>query len=406
MNSNRHINTDSGSSLFIPKELLLIDVMLNIKQILATTTSALATTSLPASRVSQGNNLFLDYASQCLNQIRSKLNVNLSSAEIDQYQPYEQVRPAIINHIKCHQFDKRYNITTHKITPKLSYSTSECQLPQSPSTLHEIPDYALNLMRRGDIELTQQNKVKRSELMNSLSEILDKKGESTAQFDDPEQILPKCVLLHQIAYSGTPNLLLFESLKCDRDVFYLAMFLYYINPYKLEKYGRLNQVLRIIESSVLGNGSIVEDDWLLFESLVMGNNLTNAKLRNLDKKESSVVLTKLESILIEVNKSYYEYDLVDMLRHLRNAETGYEMELEGVNQVLKFGIGYYRYLLIERAANEWTRDFLRPETWERHNLAEQWRIICNVYYESENIEPPGGAAMKRRVQGIIKTQSS
>lgn len=296
----------------------------------------------------------------------------------------------ILRLINLYQGYRKLDISQYRIQPILSNQYEQRQLPSPPASLDEIYSYTLKLSSIPDFELTNTNQHTKKKLLNTIK--------NDAGNKDPNLI--KLFLIDEILHNDPDNKILsyFRHLDYDTDTHYLLCLLYFTNPNGLDKLGRLNQILNIL-TNFQTHSLNDQQDWQFLTDMITSNIFSFKTGYPMDKC-STFIFEKLTNLINDVEKAYFDYDLIGMLRCLRNSELGYEDQLLGT---VKFNIGYYRYLILERAINEWNEDLLTAETWDKYKFQNQWEIVWKLYYDSNAITalPPGGATFRRKVKTIV-----
>jgi hypothetical protein len=347
------------------------------------------------------NSIYRDYIRQKIGFIHSQFKI--IKQEDDDNKIY-RFKPLILKLINSYQIYKKLNIDKYKITP-IYYRQDHIHLPNSPQDLNEIPEYAFKLISIPDFELSMKNQDKKLSLFASLLEIEnDQLKELDNNNNNNNNILIKSILINSILnnHNGSDELEQYFSLiDFDLDVYYIICFNYFINPYNLDKFSRLNQLYKSIEFFKTKNDLVIdEDDWDFLLRLIDSNIFIFQTGNNY---ENSAFFDKLIDIVNQVDKLYLDFNLVGMLRCLRNAETGYEIiGKNGKNDIIRFNIKYYRYLIINRAINEWNRNSLTTKTWNKYEFSQQWKTVWDIYYNSESLLPPGGLTVKNQIKDMME----
>ncbi|KGK39713.1 hypothetical protein JL09_g1179 [Pichia kudriavzevii] len=277
-----------------------------------------------------------------------------------------------------------------RILPLLAHQDSK-QLPEPPQRNAEIVNYVFQLGKLNDFELTQSNQNKKKEILESFYENIT----LLRGIDNPNKDIIKSMILHKVVGFSPGYNELIESVGFDSDMVYLVALRYFLNPDKLGKIGRVNQLVSYL---IKHSKVISEQDWTFLNKLTKQNVLS----LTIENVHLSPYLQKLVDIVENVDACYYKFDLVGMLQHLNKAQNGYELESSGGRNVfVKYFVGYYRYCIIERALMEWNINSVTTSTWNKYRLGAQWKLVWDTYYNSGNIEPPGGASIKKKVQNII-----
>lgn len=299
-------------------------------------------------------------------------------------------RPLVYQLINSHRISRVYHLEKLRILPLLAHQDSK-QLPEPPQRNAEIVNYVFQLGKLNDFELTQSNQNKKKEILESFYENIT----LLRGIDNPNKDIVKSMILHKVVGFSPGYNELIESVGFDSDMVYLVALRYFLNPDKLGKIGRVNQLVSYL---IKHSKVISEQDWTFLNKLTKQNVLS----LTIENVHLSPYLQKLVDIVENVDACYYKFDLVGMLQHLNKAQNGYELESSGGRNVfVKYFVGYYRYCIIERALMEWNINSVTTSTWNKYRLGAQWKLVWDTYYNSGNIEPPGGASIKKKVQNII-----
>lgn len=313
------------------------------------------------------------------------------------------ITTAVLDLINKYQVSFNLDLAKYRIVPALRHRDEQSQLPQPPATISGLSRYTLQLASLPDFELTKKNRVVKAELFSSLK----------SSVDGNDKNLIKSILIHEITSTRLPVndriADFFRMLDYDRDTHYLLCLLYFTNPNGLERAGRLNQILRILsefKSRHLDNDRyrIEASDWNFLVQLINTNLCT---FNTHHQSSFSFLFSKLTSLITDVNSSYIRFDLIGMLRFLRNAESGYENPDRDQNtqksEIVWFNINYFRFLVLERAIMEWNMHSLTSKTWSHYNFSKQWRTVWDMYYDNEqnNLNPPGGPTIRSQVKKIV-----
>lgn len=301
----------------------------------------------------------------------------------------------IIHLIKSYQKYDALCIQDLRVNLQLSDRDEEMQMPASPKRMEEVAEYTFQLVSLVDFELTAANQGLKRKILKTFE-----MPESELQkIDGGNSVMLKSLIIHSIMSSQNvdQHIEYLKHLEFDLDVYYIICWLYFRNPWRLEKHGRLNQAVGLLQHFKEKHGSLLldEKDREVLACLAT-NNVNSFGIVSADDVELSFTFSKLTQLVNQVDRSYEEFDLVGMLRSLRNAETGFD---DG-EKVIKLGIGYYRYLVIERATREWSREFLTTDTWHKYDFDRQWGLVWELYYQDKD-SVPGNASIKSRIKKLI-----
>lgn len=336
------------------------------------------------------------------NYVKSKLDA-LRPHLVDAVdQGHSDIKLAVLDLINKYQVYSNKNLAKYRIIPVLKYRDEQKQLPPPPTAISGIASYTLQLASIPNFELTKNNRIIKRDLFYSL------KNET----DGSDKNLIKSLLIHEIT---NPNIETndrisnyFKRLDYDTDTHYIMSLLYFMNPHRLDLNGRLNQILVILanyRTKASGNCNYYQvntDNWEFLARLI------NSNLSTFDaahQSKFSFLFSKLTSLATDVQTSYWRFDLVGMLRSLRNAESGYEDLTHDCQQsgVVRFNINYFRFVVLERAIREWNKDSLTSRTWDQYNFDNQWKTVWYMYYDNDQnlLSPPGGPSVKKHVRKIV-----
>lgn len=350
----------------------------------------------------KGKNFFIDYVKYKLSLVKPNTSI-VSINDADNKDG--ELRGVVLNLIKSYQIYFTLGLNEYRINTLLNYKNEQQQIPAVPNNLNDIPKFASDLVNIPDFELTLKNQNIKFEILESFKSNIN----DLAVLDHNDN-LKKVLIINDIIKCSINEIYCddqsinekFKLLKYDQNTHYLLCLLYFMNPYKLDKFGRLNQICDLLlyyQKGEIGSFKIDENDWNLLIGLITSNSCSffiDCEFRK------SFILNKIIELVNNVDNSYFNFNLVEMLRFLRNAESGYEnLDVElNKSTIVKFNINYYRYLIIERAINEWNKDSLSDRTWNMYRFNNQWNIVWDTYYNNDNINPPGGVSFKKYVQKI------
>lgn len=325
--------------------------------------------------------LITNYQNTRLAEIKQHVSDNCSKSKF---------KPVILKLIHQYQQIKIHNVESLKIIPLLQARQDIKQLPRSPQNLKALPLYAFKLVQQDQYELSGNNRMKKAAIIDSLnvetSEIL--------QIDNTNRDLTKSLIIESIISKNYKEKYL-KSLNFDMDVFYILCFKYFMNGHGQDKLLRIDTFFQDLKTFE-GKDLIIDlEGYNLLEDLFTSN-ITSIKV---DHQPDPFIFRKTIEIIGKVDQEYERFSLVGMLRVLRNAETGFERVEK--NDLVKFNIGYYRYLIIEQALNEWDVNFLTVDVWDKYNFKQQWKTIWEIYYQNDSILPPGGPTTMSRVSRIV-----
>lgn len=317
--------------------------------------------------------------------------VELSETTSDWESRFRSLVPRLISN---YQKAKIRDLDNLRIDVHMKARSDTKQLPQPPKTLDYLPDYVFNLASILNYELTRNNRDKKQKIFDSLNA----KVEDLKTLNDGNQILLKSILLNSIIQKQSISNI-FDKLQFDVDVFYILCFKYFMNPFSLDRESRFLDLVKTLKKY---NGKVVIDreSWTFLDQLITTNMLS---VNTNFKSYPSGVFSQMIRIVDDVDSYYNDFNLLGMLRVLRNAETGFERVAD--NDVIKFDIGYYRYIIIDRALCEWNKDSLTLDTWQRYDFGRQWKSIWEVYYESHKSVRPGGPTTMKHVYNLISSSS-
>lgn len=299
-----------------------------------------------------------------------------------------QFRPLILKLISDYQKAKIHDVSNLRITVHMKARNDVKQLPATPKTSDRLPEYVFDLVGLLEYELTKTNRDKKQKIIDSfISNVEDLKA-----IDNGTSVLLKSILVESIIRKQF-NQNIYDQLDFDIDVFYILCFKYFMNPLELDSDTRFVDLISCINNY---GETIDKESWEFLNQLTTKNILA---INVRPEINHSPIFNKMISIIDGVDACYNEFNLLGMLRVLRNAETGYEGVIE--NDVIKFDIGYYRYLTIDRALCEWNKNSLTLDIWERYNFKRQWKTIWEVYYEGDNSICPGGPTTMKHVYKIV-----
>ncbi|KAG0678800.1 DNA-directed RNA polymerase core subunit rpc10 [Pichia californica] len=313
-----------------------------------------------------------------------------------------QIKHLILNLINKYQIYRNLDIEKFKITPILKSNIEKYQLPKLPSTLDNLSNFIYDLTLIPNFELTFNNQIIKSNVLKSLSS-----SSSSSSKSNDNSYINKLLVINEIinpnlnsSYNTINN---FKKLNFnnnnnnDNDLQYLAWFVYFMNPDKLNMIERFNQFHFLLNYFNFKNQeNILINDWEFTNNLINSNLLsfnTNFEI------EKSFILDNLIKIINNINNSYKNFELINIFRTLRNAETGYE-DLNSF-KLIRFNIGYYRYLLLDKLINEWNKDSITEDLWNLKKLQYQWEIIYEIYYSSKNSIKPGGITFENKIKNMI-----
>lgn len=334
----------------------------------------------------------LENNSQLISTFKQQQLVELKNTAVTTLLPQSKFRPVILNLINKYQRARIYELDRLKIEVLLQGRGDAGQLPKAPSSLGDLPNYTFHLLSLSKYELSLNNQLKKQAVIDSI----DMKFDELKKIDNTNNDLIKSLITESILQNKF-NKDSFKMLDFDLDVFYIICLKYFVNPQGLGRASRIGDLFQSLNN--YGNNLRIDiESWKFLKRLV-DQNLLSIKAVN---EQESLILDKLIEIVEGVDMQYQKFNLLGMLRILRNAETGFE-RVE-TQDIIKFRIGYYRYLIIERALNEWNREALTPSVWEQYKFDEQWKTIWEIYYQNENIKPPGGPTTMKHVSKLLRRQ--
>lgn len=302
-------------------------------------------------------------------------------------------KPLILKLINSYQIYNRLEIGKLKIIPFKS-KFENLKIPKSPTALTEIPEYAYKLTSLPDFELSPESKKLKSSLFKSL--VIE--DSQLLELDNENNDLIKSIIIDLIIHSDSNFEKYFSLIGFDVDVYYIICFQYFLNPFKLDKFSKLNYTCKLL--AIFKDLKIHENDWKFFQSMINSNIYS---FKTGESNKNSALFDNMITIVNQINDNYYKFDLVGMLRILRNAETGFEVyNQDGMShEVIKYHIKYYRFLIINNAIIEWNNKSLTKNTWEKYDFQKQWTTVWEIYYNNKNILPPGGPTFKKKVKAIV-----
>ncbi|GMM48179.1 hypothetical protein DAPK24_047770 [Pichia kluyveri] len=336
--------------------------------------------------------IYKDYANGKLISIKETLIIN-TNTNTSTNNDFTNV---VLKMMKFHQFEQIYNLNTLQIYPSYK-NNNKNTLPNPVNDINKLPTYSFQLAKLVKWENDLTINTKRNQLLdylhNSLSQISD--------YNIQKSII-KSLLLHRISNNYQIDSIdsLFNQLDIlDTDIYYLIVLQYVKNPFKLDKYSRINQLVSLLNNFNNENPNLIsKNDWELLESIILNNSLNIKQLNEIELSNYNI-FNEIIKLIETVNLQFKNFEIVKMFITFKQYEYGIEIENQNF---MKFSILNLRFSMISQAIMEYNPNELTIESWEKYKLFDQWMIIWNLYYKNNKKSPIGGQRIRNKLQSLIE----